>query len=230
MRRLILFDIDGTLLSTNGAARRAFGRALLEVYDQTGPLATHTFDGKTDPQIATELLSLAGLPAVAIEAGLERLWLTYLRELARELTTPGHATVLYPGIVELLNELQRQPDVCLALLTGNIARGAALKLESAGVHQYFSFGAYGSDCAQRSGLPAIAVERALVHTGRSFAGRDIVIIGDTPNDVTCGQALGVFAVGVATGRHSRQELLAAGAHAAFDDLADTRAVVQRLLD
>jgi phosphoglycolate phosphatase-like HAD superfamily hydrolase len=230
MRRLILFDIDGTLLSTNGAARRAFARALLEVYDETGPLATHTFDGKTDPQIATELLSLAGLPAAVIDARLERLWQAYLRELARELAAPDHVTTLYPGIISLLDELRRHPDVCLGLLTGNIARGAALKLESAGVQRYFPFGAFGSDSAQRAGLPPIAVARALAHTGRSFAGRDIVIIGDTPNDVTCGQALGVFAVGVATGRHSRQELLDAGAHAAFDDLADTRAVVQRLLD
>ena len=225
MRRLILFDIDGTLLSTNGAARRAFERGLLEVYGQTGPLATHPFDGKTDPQIARELLTLAGLGAPDIESRFEQLWDTYLRELAVELAQPGHRTTLYPGVLALLDTLVGLPDVCVALLTGNLARGATLKLQSAGLAGYFPFGAFGSDCEQRSGLPAIAVERARAHTGWHFRGTDIVIIGDTPSDMTCGQALGVFSLGVATGYHSRQALLQAGAHAAFEDLSGTADLV-----
>lgn len=229
MRRLILFDIDGTLLSTNGAARRAFERGLLEVYGTTGPLATHPFDGKTDPQIARELLSVAGLTDAEIAAGLAALWVSYLRELASELAAPDHTTSLYPGVVPLLAALELIPDLCLALLTGNIARGAALKLESAGIDRYFRFGAFGSDCEHRSGLPPIAVERARSHTGRNFIGQAVVVIGDTPHDVTCGQALGVFTVAVATGRHSRDDLLAAGAHVALSDLSDTLAVTQLLL-
>src|SRR5688572_4190939 len=197
MRRLILFDIDGTLLSTDGAARRAFHAALLEVYGMTGPIATHSFDGKTDPQIARELLTLAGLADADIDRGLESLWQSYVRGLA-------------------------------ALLAGNIAQGASLKLQSGGIGQYFRFGAFGSDCEQRSGLPAIAVERARVDTGRSFTGHQVVIIGDTPHDVTCGSSLGVFTIAVATGRHSRESLLEAGADVALADLADTAKVIDLL--
>ncbi|MEX2281440.1 MAG: HAD family hydrolase [Gemmatimonadota bacterium] len=228
MRRLILFDIDGTLLSTDGAARRAFHAALLKVYGTTGPIATHSFDGKTDPQIARELLTLAGLPDAAIDSGLEALWRSYLRGLAAELAVPGHETRLYPGVVTLLKQLQRDADVCVALLTGNIAQGASLKLQSGGIDQFFRFGAFGSDCEQRSGLPAIAVERARADTGRSFTGHQVVIIGDTPHDVTCGRALGVFTIAVATGRHSRESLLAAGADVALADLADTSKVIDLL--
>jgi phosphoglycolate phosphatase len=229
MRRLILFDIDGTLLNTNGAARRAFERALVEVYGTAGPLATHPFDGKTDPQIARELLKLAGLNDAAIDSRVTALWDVYLRELAIEMAEPDHTTTLYPGVPALLAALQQNGDVCLALLTGNIARGARLKLESAGISEFFPFGAFGSDCEQRDGLPAVAVERARQHTGRGFQGHEVVIIGDTPNDVTCGHALGVFTLAVATGRHSRADLLAAGAHMALADLGDTALLVDMLV-
>jgi len=230
MRRLLLFDIDGTLLNTDGAARRAFHRALVEVYGETGPIATHRFDGKTDPQIARELLRLAGLSDTAIEAGFDALWETYLGGLQHELQLPNHQTTLYPGIELLLEELSARVDhACMGLLTGNIARGAQLKLASAGIDHHFAFGAFGSDCERRDGLPAIAVERARECTGKTFGGRDIVVIGDTPNDVTCGRALGVFTLAVATGRHSRDDLLAAGADVALDDFADTAAVLDVLL-
>ncbi len=228
MRRLILFDIDGTLLSTDGAARRAFHAALLEVYGTTGPIATHAFDGKTDPQIARELLAIAGLRDAEIDSGLETLWQSYLRGLAAELAAAGHETRLYPGVLTLLEQLQRDPGVYVSLLTGNIAQGARLKLQSGGIDQYFQLGAFGSDCEQRSGLPAIAVLRALADTGRSFTGHEVVIIGDTPNDVTCGRSLGVYTIAVATGRHSRKSLLEAGADIALADLADTQVVLDLL--
>jgi phosphoglycolate phosphatase-like HAD superfamily hydrolase len=227
VRRLLLFDIDGTLLSTDGAARRAFQRALLEVYGTTGPISTHAFDGKTDPQIARELLGLAGLHNSAVEAGLERLWDAYLRELAHELSQPGHETKLYPGVQALLQRLD-QEEVCVALLTGNIARGAALKLASGGIERHFSFGAYGSDRERRSDLPSVALARAEQLTGRQFAGHEVVVIGDTPQDVTCGQSLGVFTVAVATGRYTTNDLLAAGANVALTDLSRTDAVLEIL--
>jgi phosphoglycolate phosphatase-like HAD superfamily hydrolase len=199
------------------------------VYGTAGPVATHRFDGKTDPQIARELLRLAGMPDPAIDRGLPALWRSYIRELGQELSHPDHETVVYPGVRELLAELDtRARDACVGLLTGNIEAGAELKLRTAGLSGHFRFGAYGSDCERRDGLPPIAVERALSLTGVTFRGADVVVIGDTPADVTCGQALGVRTVAVATGRHDAAALRSAGADVAFDDFSDTQAVLGAL--
>lgn len=230
MKKLILFDIDGTLLKTRGAARKAFTRAMLEVYGTAGPIATHRFDGKTDPQIARELLRLDGLPDDRIDAGLPALWDHYLAGLRVEIVAPGHTTEILPGVRDLLDALARNQQDCLvALLTGNIAGGAAVKLQSVGLEGYFAFGAFGSDCEQRDGLPPIAVERAFAHAQRRFNGREVIIVGDTPSDVTCGRGLDVFAMAVATGTHTADELKAAGAHAVLPDLTDTSRVVDILL-
>ncbi len=230
MKRLVLFDIDGTLLTARDAPRRALERALAEVYGTTGPVANHPFDGKTDPQIVRELLSLEGLHPRTIEAGLPMLWTAYLSELRRELSQPGHETTVLPGVRELLVALEsRDGEIVLGLLTGNIEEGAVLKLASAGIATRFRVGAFGSDCELRDNLPAIAVTRAHSLTGRVFHGREIVVIGDTPHDVTCGRALGVQALAVATGRHDADALRAAGPHAVFPDLSDTEAVLELVL-
>jgi phosphoglycolate phosphatase len=231
MKRLVLFDIDGTLLTARGAPRRAFTRAMLNVYGTTGPIDAHRFDGKTDPQIARELLELAGLEVPAIRAGYERLWRCYLRELEVEFAAPEHSTIVLPGVYELLDTLeQRRDDVVLGLLTGNIDGGARLKLASARITTPFPVGAFGSDHERRDALPAVAVARAHSATGRAFAGQDVVVIGDTPDDVTCGRTLGVRAVGVATGRYDAAALGDAGAHVVLASLADTDAVLRALLD
>lgn len=228
MKRLILFDIDGTLLSTNGAARRAFERALLEVYGTAGPIDSHRFDGKTDPQIARELLNAAGFDDAHIDQHLARLFERYLEGMRAEIAQPGYATHVYPGVHAVLDALIARDDVAVGLLTGNIIAGADVKLRSARLHSYFAFGAFGSDAEERAALPAIAVQRAQEHTGREFRGKDVVIIGDTPSDVRCGQALGVFAMGVCTGRHSREQLLAEGADVVLEDLGDTARVLDIL--
>lgn len=230
MKRLVLFDIDGTILTSDGAPRRAFHRALLEVYGTAGPIATHAFDGKTDPQIARELLTHAGLPAAAVERGLPALWSTYLRELSTEFARPTHRTTVLPGIRPLLDALEAEhTEAVLGLLTGNIREGATLKLSSAGIRTMFRVGAFGSDCERRDGLPPVAVARALEVTGVAFRRGDIVIIGDTPSDVTCGSSLGACAIGVATGRHHADELREAGAAAVFRDLSDTAEVLAAIL-
>jgi phosphoglycolate phosphatase-like HAD superfamily hydrolase len=133
---------------------------------------------------------------------------------------------VYPGIIELVAALERRPDCVVGLLTGNIAEGARLKLRSGGLDiARFRVGAFGSDHEDRAELPAIARRRARETLGVDAVGKDFVIVGDTPADVTCGRAIGARAIGVATGSFSVEALLAAGAAAAFADLSETNQVV-----
>ena len=224
VRKLVLFDIDGTLISTRGAAWRAFKDGLEAVYGRTGPIESYDFHGRTDGQIARELLRLAGLEDDDIDAGLDRLWDHYLGGLERELARSDAGTVVLPGVPELLDALH-ETDHLVALLTGNIERGARTKLSAVGLWDRFDFGAYGSDHERRDRLPAVAVRRARERTGDHYQARDVVILGDTPFDVTCGRELGVWAVAVATGRHSVEELREAGADRVLDDLRDTDAAL-----
>jgi phosphoglycolate phosphatase len=230
LRRLILFDIDGTLLTTNRAAARAFRAALEEVFGTSGPRRGVSFAGKTDPQIARELLTAAGLEKGAITDGLTALWRVYLRNLEGELAT---ATLhVFPGVRLLLDRLEHAAEEAVpGLLTGNVREGARLKLGAAGIDfGRFRVGAYGSDHAERRELPAIAVQRAEKHFGRRFAGKEVVIIGDTPADIACGEHLGVRTLAVATGSYSEAELAACGPDHLFATLEDTDAVWRAMFD
>jgi phosphoglycolate phosphatase len=233
--RLILFDIDGTLLWTDGAGRRAIQRALLDEMGTAGPIERYRFDGKTDPQIVRELLTLAGHPEAEAEERIAAVCRRYVGLLAAELALPAQTTRLLPGVPELLAALEpheRAGHALVGLLTGNLERGAALKLRAAGLDPArFAVGAFGSDSPRRPDLPAIAAERAALHTGgsTSFAGADIVIVGDTPDDVDCGRPIGARTVAVATGFYDVAQLRAAGAAHVFEHLADTRAVTGALL-
>jgi phosphoglycolate phosphatase-like HAD superfamily hydrolase len=231
--RLILFDIDGTLLWTDGAGRRAVGGALHDEVGTTGPIDTYRLDGKTDPLIVRELLELAGHPAAAADpARIESVCSRYLARLESELSGPRAATRVFPGVRELLSALEpleRGGRALVGLLTGNLERGAHLKLRSAGlVPERFRVGAYGSDSGVRSELPAIAARRAAERASREFPGEQVVILGDTPADVECGRPIGARAIGVATGHYDVAALRAAGADAVFADLRDTGAVLDAI--
>ena len=179
--RLVLFDIDGTILSTHGAAKRAFHRALLETYGTAGPIAALPFDGKTDRQIARELLGAAGLDDGTINRSFDALWRVYLKALAGELAQPQTRTIVHAGVAELLERLSAlQQEYLVGLLTGNIERGASMKLSAVGLEHHFRLGAYGSDSEHRVELPAVAVRRAREISGREFRGHDIGIIGTRP--------------------------------------------------
>src|SRR6266508_4759158 len=172
--RLILFDIDGTLLWTDGAGRRAIHRALLDEAGTAGPIDRYRFDGKTDPQIVQDLLSLAGHWGAENATVIEAVCRRYVDHLRTELELPTQTTRLMVGIADLLAALQpheARRRVLVGLLTGNVAPGAALKLRSGGLDPArFRVGAYGSDSARRADLPAVAAARAAALTGAAFAG------------------------------------------------------------
>ena len=230
MRRLVLFDIDGTILLTSGAGRRAIVAALAgEVSDMTG-FDRVRFDGKTDPQIVAELLEMAGHAVERESDRVREVCERYVGLLARELELPTARTTLMPGVPGLLDRLEAEPGVVLGLLTGNLAEGAALKLRSGGIApERFRVGAYGSDSGHRSDLPAIAAHRAAPLFGRLPRGAEVVIIGDTPADIACGSGIDARAVAVATGGYTVADLESCGPYAVFQDLRDTDAVLQAVL-
>ncbi len=228
-QKLVLFDIDGTILLSRGAGRRAVLGAMADLLPPAESVRGVRFDGKTDPQIVAELLAAAGTPdAVAPErvtAILER----YVAMLEVELARPDHVTDVMPGIPAVLDRIEASAGAVLGLLTGNVQPGARLKLRSAAINpDRFAVGAYGSDHAVRAELPAIAAARAEPLFGRRPAGAEIVIVGDTPADVTCGASVGARAIGVATGGYSASQLAEAGAFAVFEDLSDLEAVWQSI--
>jgi phosphoglycolate phosphatase len=228
--KVVLFDIDGTILWTDGAGRRAVHQALEDVFGHAVPEG-HEFDGKTDPQIVRELLALGGLPAHQLTERLPRVLERYVELLREELGGDDHADKVYPGIRPLLDALEARDDVLLGLLTGNVRDGAIAKLTAVGIApDRFKVGAFGSDHADRPELPAIARARAERVLGSPVSGREVIIIGDTPADMGCGRGIGARAIGVATGRYSIAALRACDAAAVFGDLSDTSAVMRAIME
>ncbi|MSR22063.1 MAG: HAD family hydrolase [Gemmatimonadetes bacterium] len=226
MKRLVLFDIDGTLVS-GGPAKEAFHCALLEVFGTAGPIQEWEFSGKTDPQIARELLTEAGIEGDRIDSGFPHLWARYLAELEARLPSLPPRTL--PGVVALLIQLDSAEGTALGLVTGNVAEGARLKLAAAGLGSWFAVGAYGSDHESRDELPGIALRRAKDRWGVHFPARDVVVIGDTPRDVDCGRRHGARTVAVATGRFSPEVLEKSGPDVVLRDLGDTGRALEAIL-
>ncbi len=228
--KVALFDIDGTLLWTKGAGRRAMERALKATIGTSGP-ADHRYDGKTDRQIIREAMHLEGFSDADVETHMEPVLAGYLAELVVELDRADHGVELLPGVLPLLDALEARGDVVLGLLTGNIVHGAERKLRAVGVDfARFHVGAFGSDGEHRHDLPAIARDRAAAHTGRAISGQSCVILGDTPSDVACGRGIGARAIAVATGHYDVPSLAACNPHAVFRDLTDTDAIVRAIVD
>lgn len=217
--KLVLFDIDGTLLSASGAGRRALDHAMRDVYGTAGPIDSYDFRGGTDPQIIRDLLGRAGLDETAIRAGEATVYRRYEALLEEEIGD-GHGVSVYPGVRELVRTLAARDDVVVGLLTGNIEAGARIKLRPTGLWPFFRLGAYGSDHADRTQLPPVAASRAERLVGRVFRGPDTVIIGDTPRDIGCARAFGAVAIAVATGWHSLEDLAAHRPDHAFPDFSD----------
>ena len=219
MTRLLLFDIDGTLLLSGGAGTRALNRTFEESFGVAGAFTGIPVAGRTDPLILGDALDRAGI--VADAAARARFLARYCEHFEREILYPGPRKGLMPGVRHLLDRLQERPDVDCALVTGNVARAARIKLEHFAVRRYFACGAYGDDAPRRDDLVPIAVARAMRAGIDVTSPSQTVVIGDTPLDVQCAAAAGARSIGVATGSFSEEELACAGADAVLPDLADT---------
>ena len=225
--RLLLFDIDGTLIHSNRIGRAALGRALQEVFGHAGAFETISFTGKTDWGTVRELMLAEGWSEADIEARLPHFY-ERMAAAGRELFTPEHIWPC-PGVAPLLVALAGRHEVMLALLTGNIGSTVPLKLGAAGIDPgLFRVGAYGSDSASRNDLFGIALQRAEAHTGLRIAPQDVIIVGDTPGDIHCARAGGGRAIAVATGPYSVTALRDCGPDHLFVDLTETETVLRAL--
>jgi len=230
MARLLLFDIDGTLVDTLGAGRAALTRAMIEVYGETGPIEGFDFHGRTDPSIVRDLLRARGKTDPWIEARFPTLWRTYYGCLDRELAERDGRVVLFAGVRRLLDRLIADERFALGLVTGNMEESAWRKLRAAGISEVFDFGAFGSDSERRADLPPIAVARAAERLGERFRVADSIVIGDTPEDIKCARASSARVLAVATGRHEPAELRTHRPDAVVEDLSDTEEIVRILAE
>jgi phosphoglycolate phosphatase len=227
--RVILFDIDGTLIRGDKAGRMAMAAALEQMFGTRGSLDTYAMGGKTDMRIISDVLYEAGIDRQEVYAKLPEFYLL-MAEYAREIY-PGRNITACPGVETLLACLHDNDEVLVGLLTGNAQITAPLKLSAAGIDpRQFVVGAYGSDDLERDNLPEIALSRIRAVTGQTIMGDDIIIIGDTPADVQCARAGQARAVAVASGWHSADTLLQYEPDYLFSDLSDTEAVLRVLLN
>ncbi len=216
MAKLILFDIDGTLVLTGGAGLRAMNRAFERTFDVVGAFEGVEMPGRTDQTIISDALSHAGLrPGPKKLARFRDTYCAYLRE---EILKPGPRKGVMPGVRPLLESLSTRADVHLALLNGNFAESARIKLEHFALWDYFLCGAYGDDAADRNHLIPIALKRVDEHGVPPVALRDVLVVGDTPRDVECARTTGARSVAVATGHFDTSDLRAAGAEVVLETL------------
>lgn len=227
MSRVLLFDIDGTLLrSLRGRGyRQAIHRAIEDVFGTAGRIADMRFDGKTDLAILREALEPEGVDADEIRRRLGD-WENGFVALTHRLTSEAPLFACCPGVEDLLGRLEGDAHFDISVLTGNLERMAGVKLAAVGLERHFTLrGAYGSDHEDRNELPAIASLRFAEQTGRVARPNEFVIIGDTPRDIEAARGFGMRCVAVATGHYSVDELAAHEPDALFEDLVETDAVL-----
>ncbi len=231
LKRLVLFDIDGTLIWGGPLWKESFLKSISLCFPGLDLIfPAHPFGGKTDIQICRALLLSKGCTEQQTDEKISEIVKGYVT-LAKELSqTRRHEVVLLPGVRETLESLSNNSTVVLGLLTGNVREGAWLKLGCVGLSHLFRFGVFGDDNWDRYLLPALAVKKAKELFGVWFLKKEIVIIGDTIHDINCGKELGARTIAVGTGRGSdEQELLLQNPDFYFKDLSKTNAVVEAIL-
>jgi phosphoglycolate phosphatase len=234
-RKLILFDIDGTLIRTGGAGVRAMTRAFSETCGLTDALKRVEVAGRTDRLIMTDALALSGRPLDdALLEEFRGLYCDFLREELHAIPqyehTDGGVKGTLPGVRSLLDRLEQRDDIDLALLTGNFRSSAEIKLAHYDLWRYFPWGAFADDALQRPDLLPVALTRYQSHTTRSIDPTDVIIVGDTPHDITCARSGGAKVVAVATGTFNAAALAECEPDVVMDDLSDTKAFVSLLDD
>jgi phosphoglycolate phosphatase len=223
-KRLLLFDIDGTLIHSGGAGVRALKSAFKERFGVADDLHGIEIAGMTDSGIVVSILKKNDIPATNENVG--AFLDSYVHFLSLEL--PRRKGKLLPGVLDLLEKLKSRPQLVLGLLTGNVSRGARLKLEHYGVWHFFEFGAFADDHQDRNRLGSFARARAKEKHGREFSPSQIDVIGDTPRDIACGKAIGARTIAVATGTWSREELAKYQPDFLIDDLSDVEGLIHTL--
>ncbi len=226
MNKLLLFDIDGTILNTGGAGKRSMIKAFEEVYGVPNGFHNIHMSGKTDPMILREALSQVGLPLD--EDLLELFKQRYFELIEVEIEKPNPKKRLMPGIGELILYLSERDDVILGLLTGNWKHGAALKLDHFSLYRYFKLGAFGDDSIDREKLLPFARERFERFYNDPVPAKNIFVIGDTPRDIQSAKPHGVRTVGVATGTYSPHQLRAEKPDFLFEDFSDWKSFLDVL--
>ncbi len=223
--RVVLFDIDGTLLATGGAGRKAMELALADVFQRHCPADRIDTAGRTDCRIITDILESCGIFPGSDER--RRFCRAYLKHLPACLKSRrGH---VLPGVARLLKLLAARQDVVSGLLTGNCEEGARIKLKHFGLDRFFLFGGFGDVHTDRSDVAAAAWQRAQEILETPIPAEHCCIIGDTPADIQCARAIGASAVAVATGTSTRHDLASCHPDGLLDSLADTDAVLEAVL-
>ncbi len=228
MQRLVLFDIDETMISSDGAGRRAISRVLKEHYQIEPHHMNIVMSGKTDPQILTEIMTAAEMPTPEIHTAIPKVIDQYLDLLEEEIAASKYY-IVHDGVYVLLEAIASHPDMYLGLLTGNVERGARMKLDHFDLNKHFELGAYGSDSASRLDLPAVAVERAKELFKIHFQPDEVVIIGDSVNDVYCAKGYNAKCIAVNTGKTSWKDLKETNPEYLFKSLSNTEEVMDAIL-
>jgi phosphoglycolate phosphatase len=222
---VVLFDIDGTLISTGGAGKAALEAGLAELFGIIGPLCV-PLSGRTDRAISIDLFQTLKLADTAENH--QRLREAYLRHLP-DCLRRSDGQVL-PGVAALLDHLHEREDVAVGLLTGNVRAGAQLKLGHFRLFDYFAFGGFGDLHHDRDDVAREAVIDMRRYLGRDIPPERVWVVGDTPLDVRCARAIGAQAVAVVTGWHDRDELAASRPDLLLDDLSGASEFLTRLAE
>ncbi|HKW94695.1 MAG TPA: HAD family hydrolase [Methylomirabilota bacterium] len=226
--KLVLFDIDGTLISARGAGRRAMRVAFERVFGTAGSIDRYDLRGRTDTRIVHDVMGAEGWEAARVTERLDDFFEIYLAGLVTEIGD-GRNVITLPGVAAVVDRLARSTDVALGLVTGNIEEGARIKLLPTGLWPHFRVGAFGSDHMDRRRLPSLAARRAQALLGTALSPSEVVVIGDTPHDIDCARVFGAVAVAVATGQYPRDQLLGERPDHFFEDLSDTERVLAALM-